>query len=360
MSKSSSPGADATRGARIFDWIDERLDLREALAFARKKTVPQHEHSFWYYWGGISLFFFLVQLVSGVLLLVYYRPGPEAYDSVRRITYDIDFGWLVRSTHSWAANLMVLAVFVHMFSVFFMKAYRKPREFGWWSGLLLLGLTMLFGFSGYLLPMDEMAYFATKVGLEVAGSLPVIGGFTADLIRGGPEVSEVTVQRFFTLHVVILPLLFFGVLGVHLLLVQRHGNALPPTEARKPVGDRRTVPFFPDFFLRDLAVWLIALNVIAVLSSLSPWQLGPQADALAAAPEGIHPEWFFMAQFQLLKVLPEWLGLGVFTIFGVLWVLLPLLDREDSSPQRKRLMTLFSAAALAGLVVFTIWGYAAL
>ncbi|HOS03162.1 MAG TPA: cytochrome b N-terminal domain-containing protein, partial [Candidatus Hydrogenedentes bacterium] len=191
--------------APVYRWVDERLGIEEWIAFAQKKQVPQHAHSFWYYWGGISLFFFLVQAVSGVLLLVYFRPGPEAYDSVRQITYDIDFGWLIRSVHSWSANLMVFAVFVHMFSVFFMKAYRKPREFGWWSGLALLGLTMVFGFSGYLLPMDELAFFATKVGLEIPASIPVLGPALVNLIRGGLEVNEFTVQRFFALHVVVLP-----------------------------------------------------------------------------------------------------------------------------------------------------------
>src|SRR5512140_3851049 len=174
---------------QVYSWVDERLDLAEVREFALKKTVPEHRHSAWYYWGGISLMFFLVQVFTGVLLLVYYRPGPDAYDSVRQITFDSDFGWLIRSTHSWAANLMIVALFVHMFSVFFMKAYRSPRAFGWWSGLALLMMSMLFGFSGYLLPMNELAYFATKVGLEIPAALPVIGAKIADLVRGGPEVT---------------------------------------------------------------------------------------------------------------------------------------------------------------------------
>lgn len=110
----------------LYRWVNERLSLSELAKFAAKKTVPVHRHSFWYFWGGISLFFFLVQCVTGVLLLVYYRPGPEAYESVRQITNEIHFGWLIRSAHSWSANLMVVAVFVHMFSVYFMKAYRAP------------------------------------------------------------------------------------------------------------------------------------------------------------------------------------------------------------------------------------------
>jgi quinol-cytochrome oxidoreductase complex cytochrome b subunit len=182
-------------------------------------------------------------LLTGILLLVYFRPGKDAYESVRQITYDIEFGWLVRSAHSWSANLMVFAVFVHMFSVFFMKAYRKPREFGWWSGVALLGLTLVFGFSGYLPPMDELSYFATKVGLQIPSMMPGIGPALVDLVRGGLDVGEATVQRFFALHVVVLPLLFLPLLGFHLYLVQKHGRCLPARRQsrRRSAG---ACPFF--------------------------------------------------------------------------------------------------------------------
>jgi quinol-cytochrome oxidoreductase complex cytochrome b subunit len=153
-------------------------------AFARHKTVPAHAQSFWYYWGGISLFLFIVQCFTGILLLVYYRPGADAYESVRQITFVMHFGWLIRSAHSWSANLMLFAIFVHMFSVFFMKAYRKPREFGWLSGMALLALATVFGFSGYLLPMDELSYFATKVGLQIPAAIPFIGPAIASMLRG--------------------------------------------------------------------------------------------------------------------------------------------------------------------------------
>lgn len=368
MPKSSSPVPDLPLLRQAWTFADERLGLGDLMAFAQKKRVPQHRHSFWYYWGGISLFFFLVQCLSGVLLLVYYRPGPEAYDSVRRITYDIEFGWLVRSAHSWSANLMIVAIFVHMFSVFFMKAYRKPREFGWWTGLALLGMAMVFGFSGYLLPMDELAYFATKVGLEIPTSMPVVGEFAGNLIRGGPDVNENTIQRFFALHVVILPALFIPVLMFHLWLVQKHGNAVPPSEEAKPFAQRRSIPFFPNFLAKDLAMWLIALNVLALLASLFPWQLGPQADPIAPAPTGIHPEWYFMSQFQVLKVLGnifpgtsgEVLGIVLFTGGGLLWGLVPLFDATTASGRRARMATWFGFVALACIVLTTMWGYAAL
>lgn len=361
MVPSSSPAPNPT-----YQWVDERLGLTEIAAIAAHKTVPQHKHSFWYYWGGISLFLFIVQLFTGILLLVYFRPGKEAYESVRQITFDIDFGWLVRSAHSWSANLMVFAVFVHMFSTFFMKAYQKPREFGWWSGMVLLGLTIVFGFSGYLLPMDELSFFATKIGLQFSNLIPVIGPAMADMIRGGPQVNDITVQRFFALHAVVLPMLFLPILGFHLFLVQKHGNALPPGERTRPAGERMTIPFFPNFFALDLAFWLIALNVVTILATLFPWDLGTAADPVASSPQGIHPEWYFMAMFQALKVIGrfvpgltgEVLGMLLFALLLVFWLLVPLFDPDTKLGQRGRWVAWAGWVTLAGVVVLTIWGYA--
>jgi quinol-cytochrome oxidoreductase complex cytochrome b subunit len=351
-----------------YHWLDARLGLSEMIALARKKTVPEHAQSFWYYWGGITLFFFVVMCLSGVLLLLYYRPGAEAHDSVRQITYDIHFGWLIRSTHSWSANLMIASAMVHMFSAFFMKAYRCPREFTWWSGMILLLLAMVFGFSGYLLPMDDLAYFATKVGLEIPASVPVIGKFFSDLIRGGPEVGPYTVQRFFTLHVVILPALFVPLLAFHLWLVQKHGNAAPPSELAKPADQRKSIPFIPNFAMKDLAMWLIALNVLALLAAFFPWQLGPPADALSPAPLGIHPEWYFMSSFQVLKVFGNWLpgrpgevlGMTLFNVGLILWFLIPFYDTGTDHGRRSHQALYLGLAAVAILAVTTIWAYAVL
>ncbi len=352
----------------FYEWADERLGLADIAAFAKKKTVPLHKQSFWYYWGGISMFLFIVQCVTGVLLLMYYRPGPDAYESVRQITYEMNFGWLIRSVHSWAATLMIFAIFVHMFSAFFMKAYRKPREFGWWSGMILLGMTMVFGFSGYLLPMDDLAYFATKVGLEIPSAFPVIGPKLAEIVRGGPDVSEYTVHRFFALHVVILPAFFSMLLGFHLWLVQKHGNATPPCEEVKPLAQRRTVPFFPNFLMKDFAMWFVALNVLTVFAFLFPWDLGPQADVLKPAPPGIHPEWYFMSQFQVLKIIGQLIpgmageifGIVLFTAGFVLWFLIPLYDTSTVRGLRARRATWFGLFVLAVLIVTTAWGYLAI
>jgi hypothetical protein len=167
------------------DWLDERFAVRQFAAVAGKKEVPVHKHSIWYYMGGIAMVFVMVQLITGVLLMVHYVPTFDgAYESVRVINNEVEFGWLVRSMHSWGANLFILVLLFHMFSAYFMKAYRAPREVTWLTGLGLLGVAMVFGFTGYMLPMDEIAFFATKVGVDIAGSSPVIGPLLADFVRG--------------------------------------------------------------------------------------------------------------------------------------------------------------------------------
>ena len=349
----------------VYGWVDERLGLSELAAFARKKTVPAHAHSFWYYWGGISLFLFIVQCFTGILLLVYYRPGADAYESVRQITFVMHFGWLIRSAHSWSANLMMFAILVHMFSVFFMKAYRRPREFGWLSGMVLLALAAVFGFSGYLLPMDELSYFATKVGLQIPAAIPFIGPAIAGMLRGGPDVTEFTVQRFFALHVVVLPLVFIPLLAFHLWLVQKHGNAVPPSEEAKPQSKRKSIPFLPAFLRKDLAMWLISLNLLALLASVFPWSLGKPYDALAPAPNGIHPEWYFMSPFEMLKILGNWLpgeageiaGLLLFSLGIVLWVLIPFYDIRSANGRRARAAHYFGFLAVLLLITTTAIGY---
>ena len=173
---------------------------------AQKKQIPVHRHSIWYYLGGMTLFLFIIQVSTGILLLLYYRPSAEeAFESVQFLMAEVQFGWLIRSIHSWAANLMILTLFVHLFSVLLLKAYRPPREITWFSGMALLGLALGFGFTGYLLPWNELAYFATKVGTEITGAVPGIGRFAGRLLRGGDEVTGATLTRFYGIHVAILP-----------------------------------------------------------------------------------------------------------------------------------------------------------
>src|SRR6516165_3829047 len=209
-------------------WFGERFDLDGIKALAQKKKVPVHRYSLWYFLGGMTLFLFGIQVLTGALLLLYYRPGAdEAFESVQFIMTQVQFGWLIRSVHSWSANLLVFMAFAHMFSVLFLKSYRRPRELTWISGVLLLFLMLGFGLSGYLLPWNELAFFATKVGTGIAGAVPVVGHFSLRLLRGGDDVTGATLSRFYGLHVAILPALTTALVALHLLFVQRQGMSVP-------------------------------------------------------------------------------------------------------------------------------------
>jgi cytochrome b6 len=354
---------EAMRRWRTLAWLDDRLGLTPLAELARKKEVPAHRHSVWYYFGGMTLFLFVVQVVTGALLLLYYRPSAEkAFESVQFIMGEVHFGWLVRSIHSWSANLMIATLFVHMFSVYLMKAYRPPRELTWVTGALLLFIVLGFGFSGYLLPWNKLAFFATKVGTEIAGVVPVIGHFLVRFLRGGDDVTGATLTRFYGFHVAVLPALTTFLLFVHLLLVQRKGMSVPPGLEGQSL---KTMKFVPNFLLRDLMGWLIALGVLAALAAIFPWELGEKADPFASAPAGIRPEWFFVFMFQTLKLLPakigfvdgDVLGVTAFAIGGLFWLLVPFLDRRAAHGKRSPVFTLIGLIVLVYIVVMTVVGY---
>ena len=258
----------------VVAWLDERLNLEDVRHFVKEKGVPIHAQKIWYYLGGLTLFLFAVQVATGILLLLYYRPSSsEAYESVQFIVTQVEFGWLIRNIHSWSANLLILAAFAHLFSVFFLKAYRKPREATWVSGVLLLFLMLAFGFSGYLLPWNELSFFATKVGTGSAGAVPLVGRSVLRFLRGGDDVTGATLSRFFALHVAILPAITTLLVGLHLLLVQRQGMSVPIALARRErSGERiKQMPFFPDYILRDVLLWYVAIALLAALAAFYPW-----------------------------------------------------------------------------------------
>jgi cytochrome b6 len=317
-----------------------------------KKVVPRHRYSVFYYLGGMGLFLFTVQLVTGLLLLLYYEPGSAtAYESVKRISGEIPFGWLIRSIHRWSADIFIGVLACHMFTAFLMKAYRPPRELTWLTGVGALAVALGFGFSGYLLPWDEIAFFATSVGTAVAGSFPLVGRALLNLMRGGEDVTGATLARFFALHVVVLPFAAVVLLGAHLLLVQKHGMSVPPRVSEQGRGR----PFFPDFMLHDVVGWTLALALLAALAALAPAELGPKANPFASAPPHIKPEWYFYAPFQQLKMIPshvgpfegEAVGALAFAVLGLLFAIVPFLDGKAARGQPS---PFFSAAGIAVVI----------
>jgi quinol-cytochrome oxidoreductase complex cytochrome b subunit len=218
-----TPGAPAPEKGLV-PWLVRRLGLTATMEDQYNRIVPRHATNYIYCFGGIALVLFIILAVTGILLAVYYQPTPDtAYQSVLNISTHVQFGWWIRSIHRWAAGGMVLLVVVHMLRVFFTGAYKAPRELNWLTGVALLLITLGFGFTGYLLPWDQKAYWATKVGTDIAGSVPVIGHFLLVSLRGGDQISAATLGRFFDLHVLVLPAIIVVLLVGHFWMIRRHG-----------------------------------------------------------------------------------------------------------------------------------------
>jgi cytochrome b6 len=353
----------------IVNWIDDRLGWSQVREFLSHKTVPLHRYTVFYYLGGMTLFFFLVQVCTGVLLMLYYRPSAEeAFESIEFLVTTVPFGWLVRSIHAWSANLMVFFAFLHLVSVFYMKAYRPPRELTWVTGALLLFLALGFGFSGYLLPWNQLSFFATRVGTDIPGVLPVIGKWTLRFMRGGDRVGGGTLSRFYGWHTAILPAITFSVLTLHLLLVQIKGMSVPKA-CEEEVKSRPPMKFFPHFALRDLSGWIFALGVLAALAAFLPWELGEKADAFAPAYADIRPEWYYIFMFQTLKLVPggeifgveyEAIPILLFGLGGALLLAVPFLDRGATRDGRSPYWSIAATIVLAWMVGMTCWGYGTL
>jgi quinol-cytochrome oxidoreductase complex cytochrome b subunit len=391
----SVPATGASDRGALWRWLDERYDLAALERFARHKEVPVGEHSMiWYFLGGLTLFFFVVQILSGILLLMYYQAGEStSYESMRFIVTQVPFGWLVRAVHCWSAHLMILTLLFHMWSVFFLRAYRKPRELTWFTGIALFGLSLGFGFSGYLLPWNELAYFATAVGTDSVKAIPFIGDWMLRVMRGGDEVSIRTLYRFYALHVAVLPIATFAVVGIHLLFIQKQGmaEAIPEDEPERPrstpvarpavsgapdivPATRRGMPFVPNFALRDLLIWILAVNLLALLAVMLPygpgipgfeWELGLKADPLKPAYPGIKPEWYFLWMYQLLKEFPPHiLGmegpqacLALSTLLLAIWAFVPFLDRRAAENRPGPAFTDFGVGILyfLGFLMLKAW-----
>lgn len=344
------------------DWFEDRLGLSDIFGFLTKKEIPQHKHTIWYYTGSAILIFFVIQIITGFMLALYYRPTlEEANASVAHIITEVPMGWIIRSVHSWSASFMIAFVFVHLLSIWITKSYCRPRELTWMSGVFLLVISLAFGFTGYLLPWDELSLSATKVGTDIPRAIPVVGQWVTQLLRGGEDVTGDTLTRFFGIHISILPVFAFLLLAVHIFLIQKHGISFP-VEAESKKQPLKTMPFWPNFVYREMIVWLILFGVLITTSLLKPHSLGSPADLMAAAPEGIKPEWYFLFLFQTLKIFPahvlfvsgETLAVFLILLGVVLFFFLPLFDTKPL--QRRGKIITYSAYVLIVYAVFmSVW-----
>jgi quinol-cytochrome oxidoreductase complex cytochrome b subunit len=357
---------------RTWDWLDGRYRLVSLLGALLHVNIPRSART--YYLGGITLFFFIVQAVTGTLLSLYYQPSPDrAYDSILFIMNEVDFGWLIRSIHAWSANLMILFCVFHLLRIFFQGVYKAPREITWGIGALLLAVTLGFGFTGYLLPWDQRAFWATTVGSEIAGSVPVIGQYLQTFVRGGAEVTAHTLSRFFGVHVLVLPASLLIFLAIHLTLVHQQGLADPSrradakdksaaaddsTSAAQPGSEKsRLVPFFPNYVLDEVIAWYAMLAILIALASLFPAGLEEPADPLHT-PAHTKPEWYFLFLYQGLKIVPRTVGVLAPMLGALVLLLLPFVDRNPHlAAVRRPAAIALGVVSLIGIVAFTVWGW---
>lgn len=212
---------------QVYDWMDERLQLKETVRNILEHPVPAHI-SFLHCFGGITFTLIVLQVITGMFLALYYVASPEqAFASVEYISKEVYFGKLIRGMHRVGASMAIITVVIHMMRVYFTGSYKKPREMNWLAGVILLFVLLGFGFTGYLLPWDQKAYWATMVGTSLAGSMPVIGDFLLKVLRGGSELGALTLTRFYAVHIWFLPAMLISLLTLHFYMVRKQGIAGP-------------------------------------------------------------------------------------------------------------------------------------
>ena len=322
-SEPARSASTATKGKR--GWLATRVPVDfDKMSAGLNEPVPAHLKSYWFCLGGTPMFLLLVQVVTGILLAFHYRAdSAQAYDSVARISNDVPYGWWIRSIHHWAAHLMVLAVLLHMIRVFMTGAYRKPREFTWVVGCVVLAITLFMGFTGYSLIRDQNVFWGVNVASELMANVPVIGEQAQSLLLGGPENGDRTVSRLFIFHIGVLPTLLFLTLAAHLFLVRIHGVA--DVRRRETGKTTPTYSFFPDHFQTEVIIALVVTILLCGLAILFPAPLREAANPLVT-PAHVKPEWYLFFTFRTLKLMgltAALLALGAFAFLVAMW---PFID----------------------------------
>ncbi|MEA5114358.1 MAG: cytochrome bc complex cytochrome b subunit [Geobacteraceae bacterium] len=360
---------------RLFRWLDVRIGAGELIGKELTGYLLPRNINIWYSMGSILLFLFSLQVVTGMLLLVYYVPDADkAFASVTAIMNRVPFGWLIRMCHVIGSNMMVLILFMHMLSVLFMGSYKKPRELNWLSGFILFILVMSMTLTGYLLPWSQLSFWATTVTTNSVGAIPHIGQFMVEFLRGGALVGPPTLGRFFALHVAILPAVVALLVGIHLFLLQRIGISTPPFglketknswqgDSYRYEGHPGGIPFFPNYLLQDMTSIAVCMAFFFVLLFFDPFIFFPK-DAFVPAdqfmtPEHIKPEWYFLANYQTLKIFPiEIIGLAVQGIVIFFLALLPFIDRgAERHPLKRPFFLLLSIGGILIWIGLSIWGH---
>ena len=362
--------------ASMFRWLDERLDLRRAKRDLLDREVPARL-TWWHTLGSATFTVFLVQVITGTTLATYYSASPDhAYDSIRYISHQVASGSLLRGIHHWGASAMVVLLLAHMIRVFAVGAYKYPREINWLLGVGLFLVVMGFSFTGYLLPWDQKAYWATAVGTNIAGTTPLIGGALVTLLRGGSELGAATLARFYAFHSLWLPLVLAVVVALHLVVLIRQGIAARPRDlevgAPRKTNDPAYPPyyreayaatkkggmrFWPDILGKDAIVSAVVVLLIVLIAAMfgAPFEAPADPTDTSYVPR---PEWYFLPIYQLLKLVPGSLesvvAVGVPTILILVLLGLPFFDRGSTRNLLHRPVALAGLAFILGGAGFLI------
>lgn len=351
----------------IKDFISHRFGWESHLKPFTYKELPSNTG-----WsatlGTLSVLLFLVMGITGAILAAYYNPSPDkAYQSIDYIMNQVPMGRLVHSIHHWGASVMVVVVFVHMFTTFFSGSFRAPRELIWMVGVCLFMLTLGLGFTGYLLPWDQKAYWATVVSANILGDIPIVGEWIKRILLAGNTVSGLTLTRFYAIHMILLPTLMIGLICVHIYLIRIHGIAPPPipfTTGKKPNRKVRNqiYRFFPEHLARATFVFVSVFLFIILLSLIAEV---PRENIAGTIDETYlpRPEWYFMWLFQILTYFPgatEIIGSFIIPVM-IIFILfaLPFLDRSPfRAPADRPVATAVGASCIIGIVFLTVMGFA--
>lgn len=358
---------------RIKNWFEVRIGLDNLVrTHLTEYRVPKNINVF-YTFGFVALAGYLIQVVSGIFLFIYYIPHTDhAFRSVQGIMNNVPYGWLFRQMHVMGSNLMIASVILHMFSVFYMGNYKRPREITWVGGGLMLLVTFTFGLSGYLLPWSQLSYWATTVVTSMPTAFPYVGDFIAKLLRGGDHVSGVTLSRFFALHVAILPPIFLFLIALHIFFVKRLGISSTPfgisdEEKRSWSEFKRKshpdgYPFYPYFFQKEMLMVMVYITLMFFLITFLPTLFLPEEANTPAdpfkTPMHIRPEWYFLAPYQMLKLIPnKFLGISIQMILVGIFLIWPFLDirKEKNILKRPLLRSIFWFLMIMWIVLM-FWG----
>ena len=325
----------------LIKWIDDRFPLTSTLKYHVTEYYASKNFNWWFVFGVLAMVVLVIQLVTGIFLTMNYKPAAaEAFASVEYIMRDVEWGWLIRYMHSTGASFFFIVVYLHMFRAMLYGSYKKPRELIWLIGMMIFFVLMAEGFAGYLLPWGQMSYWGAQVIISLFGAIPVVGDALVEIIRGDYSISDITLNRFFALHVIVLPLALIGLIFVHIVALHEVGSNNPDgidikkhkDESGKPLDG---VAFHPYHTSKDLVGIIVFLMIFSAVVFFAPDMGGMflehanfEPANLTATPEHIAPVWYYTPYYAILRAVPDKLwGFILFAMAVVLPVFLPWLDR---------------------------------